>query len=77
VELNLNYLGRELIFRGDLQRAGQTRLSWVETHALLFDHYLVLAKVISVFHKETGGKIERYDVSRLVSNEEIISWCPY
>ena len=67
VELNLNYLGRELIYRGDLQRAGQTRLSWVDTHALLFDHYLVLAKVIAVIHKESGGKVERYDVSRLVS----------
>lgn len=67
VELNLNYLGRELIFRGDLQRAGQTRLSWVDTHAILFDHYLVLAKVIAVVQKGSGARIERYDVSRLVS----------
>lgn len=72
VELNLDYLGRELIYRGDLQRAGQTRLSWVDTHALLFDHYLVLAKVISVVQKSTGGKIERYDVSRLVCVSNLI-----
>ncbi|KAL1310672.1 hypothetical protein AAFC00_000935 [Neodothiora populina] len=65
VELNLDYLGREIVFRGDLQRAGQTRLSWVDTHAILFDHYLVLAKVVSGLQKGTGSKIERYDVSRL------------
>jgi hypothetical protein len=61
VELNLDHLGRELIFRGDLQRQGGSRFNWVETHALLFDHYLVLAKAVSF--RET--KSEKYDVSRL------------
>lgn len=65
VELNLNY--HELIFRGDLQRAGGTRFNWLDCHALLFDHYLVLAKSVSVVQKNTGGKVEKYDVSRLVS----------
>lgn len=67
VELNLNY--HELIFRGDLQRAGGTRFNWLDCHVLLFDHYLVLAKSVSVVQKNTGGKVEKYDVSRLVSLE--------
>lgn len=72
VELSLTSHGRELVFRGDLQRTGQTRLSWVDTHALLFDHYLVLAKPLSVVQKESGAKVDRYDVSRLVSR---FLWC--
>lgn len=59
VELNLDHLGREVIFRGDLQRAGQTRFQWVETHAILFDHYLVLAKALA------GRDSSRYDVSKV------------
>ncbi|KAL1622684.1 Rho guanine nucleotide exchange factor [Neofusicoccum ribis] len=65
VELNLNHLGRELIFKGDLQRLGGTRFTWLETHALLFDHYLVLAKTVHHRDVEGGAKQERYDVSRL------------
>ncbi|KAF2139076.1 uncharacterized protein K452DRAFT_233289 [Aplosporella prunicola CBS 121167] len=65
VELNLNHLGRELIFKGDLQRMGGTRYTWLETHALLFDHYLVLAKTVHHREHEGGPKQERYDVSRL------------
>lgn len=65
VELNLDHLGRELIFQGDLQRAGSNRFTWLETHAILFDHYLVLAK--SVPRSEPGGvKKVVYDVSKLV-----------
>lgn len=67
VELNLNHLGRELVFKGDLQRTGANRFNWVECHALLFDHYLVLAKAIAVQQKGSTGKVEKYDVSRLVS----------
>lgn len=66
VELNLDHLGRELIYKGDLQRSGANRFNWVETHALLFDHYLVLAKTVSGRDKE-GARTEMYDVSRLVS----------
>ncbi|OJD31366.1 cnh domain protein [Diplodia corticola] len=65
VELNLNHLGRELIYKGDLQRMGGTRYTWLETHALLFDHYLVLAKTVHHRDVEGGAKQERYDVSRL------------
>ncbi|OAL43693.1 hypothetical protein IQ07DRAFT_551712 [Pyrenochaeta sp. DS3sAY3a] len=65
VELNLDHLGRELIFRGDLQRMGGSRFNWLETHALLFDHYLVLAKTVSTREQDGVGKSEKYDVSRL------------
>ncbi|OCK82495.1 hypothetical protein K432DRAFT_402862 [Lepidopterella palustris CBS 459.81] len=65
VELNLNHLGRELIFKGDLQRMGGNRFTWLETHALLFDHYLVLAKTVTQRDGDGGTKSEKYDVSRL------------
>ena len=64
VELNLDHFGRELIHRGDLQRMGGNRFTWLESHALLFDHYLVLAKTVAQ-RAEQGGKLENYDVSRL------------
>lgn len=67
VELNLDHLGRELIFKGDLQRMGGNRFTWLETHALLFDHYLVLAKTVSYREADGVTKSEKYDVSRLVS----------
>lgn len=64
VELNLNHLGRELVHRGDLQRMGGNRFTWLDSHALLFDHYLVIAKSIQQ-RAEQGGRVEKYDVSRL------------
>ena len=67
VELNLDHLGRELIFKGDLQRTGANKFTWLETHALLFDHYLVLAKTVQQRDADGGMKYEKYDVSRLVS----------
>lgn len=71
VELNLDHLGRELIFRGDLQRTGANKFTWLETHALLFDHYLVLAKKVTERDPSGGTKYERYDVSRLVSIDRL------
>jgi hypothetical protein len=65
VELNLDHLGRELIHRGDLHRMGGSRFNWLETHALLFDHYLVLAKTVSFREADGVTKSEKYDVSRL------------
>ncbi|EAT91511.2 hypothetical protein SNOG_00016 [Parastagonospora nodorum SN15] len=65
VELNLDHLGRELIYRGDLQRMGGSRFNWVETHALLFDHYLVLAKTVKMREADGVTTSEKYDVSRL------------
>ena len=64
VELNLDHFGRELIHRGDLQRMGGNRFTWLDSHGLLFDHYLVLAKTVAQ-RSEQGGKFEKYDVSRL------------
>ncbi|TAQ89204.1 hypothetical protein B7494_g2469 [Chlorociboria aeruginascens] len=65
VELNLDHLGRELIFKGDLQRAGANRFTWLETHAILFDHYMVLAKAVVQRDTSGGRKKEIYDVSKL------------
>lgn len=65
VELNLEHLGRQVIFRGDLQRPGtRTRFNLVDTHAILFDHYLVLAKAVQS-RDPRSGKQEIYDVSKL------------
>ena len=65
VHLNLKHLGREVIFQGDLQRMGSNKFSWLETHAILFDHYLVLAKTITQRDNAGGLKYEKYDVSKL------------
>lgn len=65
VELNLDHLGRELIFKGDLLRMGGNRFTWLETHSLLFDHYLVLAKTVTYRENDGVTKSEKYDVSRL------------
>ncbi|TQB70753.1 hypothetical protein MPDQ_008100 [Monascus purpureus] len=61
VELNLEHLGREIIFRSDLQRQGTTRFNIVDAHAILFDHYLVLAKAST----SKMGKYSGYDVSKM------------
>lgn len=65
VELNLGHLGREIVFRGDLLRAGQSRFQWVETHAILFDHYLVLAKPTVLRESMSGPKHEYFDISKV------------
>ncbi|KAI9732944.1 MAG: hypothetical protein M1818_007377 [Claussenomyces sp. TS43310] len=71
VELHLDHLGRQLIFKGDLQRAGSNRFTWLETHALLFDHYLVLAKAVS--HRDTAGrKKDAFDVSKVPIPMELL-----
>ena len=64
VKLNLTHLGRELIHEGEVQRVGKNKFSWVETHAILFDHYMVLAKVLAVRDAAGGLKYEKYDVSK-------------
>jgi hypothetical protein len=64
VELNLDHFGRELIYRGDLQRMGSTRFSWLDCHALLFDHYLVISKII-VPATDSSSRGNKYDVSRM------------
>lgn len=69
VQLNLMHLGREVIFQGDLQRKGTNKVSWLDIHAILFDHYLVLAKSIQQRDAAGGLKHEVYDVSKLVSSD--------
>ncbi|KAI9929842.1 hypothetical protein MW887_011648 [Aspergillus wentii] len=65
VELNLEHLGREIIFRGDLQRPGTRTRFLVDTHAILLDHYLILAKTVVVRDQSKTAKYENYDVSKL------------
>jgi hypothetical protein len=64
VELNLDHFGREVIHRGDVQRMGGNKFTWLDAHAILFDHYLVLAKTVAQ-RSDQGGKVEKFDVSRL------------
>ena len=66
VDLRLKEKGREIVHRGDLQRH-TSRFNFIETHAILFDHYLVLAKTVQQKEIAGGAKHERYDVSRMVS----------
>ena len=65
VELNLDHLGREVLIRGDLQRAGGKGFQWVDMHAILFDHYLVLAKTVTTRDSAGARKYEIYDVSKV------------
>ncbi|RDW74267.1 putative Rho guanyl nucleotide exchange factor [Aspergillus mulundensis] len=65
VELNLDFLGREVVFRGDLQRPGSRTRFLVDTHAILFDHFLVLAKLSITRDPAKPMKYEVYDVSKL------------
>jgi hypothetical protein len=67
VELHLDHLGRELIFKGELQRSGTNRFTWVETHCFLFDHYFVLSKPVNKRDMNTGKQKRTFDVSKLVS----------
>ncbi|SPQ19555.1 05c91abe-feea-4c16-b980-164e1af34d7c [Thermothielavioides terrestris] len=59
--LNLDHLGRELLKQGDLQRQGSKGVRWVDTHALLFDHYFILAKTVP---SKDGRSDKKYDVSK-------------
>ena len=64
VELNLDHFGREVIHRGDVQRMGDSRFTWIDSHVILFDHYFIIAKTVTQ-RTEQQGKMEKYDVSRL------------
>jgi RhoGEF domain len=75
VELNLDHLGRELVYQGELLRGGSTKFTWLETHAILFDHFFVLAKTISEKSSDGSTKYEQYDVSRLVRKfDSVVTW---
>jgi hypothetical protein len=64
--LNLDHLGRELLKQGELQRQGSKGVRWVDTHALLFDHYFILAKAVP---SKDGRSDKKYDVSKEVCRE--------
>ncbi|KAJ4316522.1 Rho guanine nucleotide exchange factor [Fusarium piperis] len=59
--LNLEAHNHELLFEGDLQRMGSKGVRWVDTHALLFDHYLILAKTVT---PKDGKGEKKYDVNK-------------
>lgn len=67
VHLNLTHLGRQVIYQGDLQRKGNNKVNWVETHAILFDHFLILAKQ----GRDHTGE-QKYDVSKWVSSDSTV-----
>ncbi|CAH0016748.1 unnamed protein product [Clonostachys rhizophaga] len=58
--LNLDHMGRQLLMQGELTRLGSRALKWVDTQALLFDHFMILAK--AVYSRD--GKEKKYDVSK-------------
>ncbi len=64
VQLNLTHMGREIIYQGALERRGTAKFSWVESQVILFDHYLVLAKIVTARDAAGGLKYEKYDVSK-------------
>ncbi len=66
--LNLDHLGRELLKQGDLQRQGSKGVRWVDTHALLFDHYFILSKAIP---SKDGRSDKKYDVSKEVRHRPL------
>lgn len=57
-------MAHELQMSGDLQRMGSKGVRWVDTHAFLFDHYFILAKVIQ--SGRDGRTEKKYDVSKEV-----------
>ncbi|KAG6037844.1 hypothetical protein E4U41_004666 [Claviceps citrina] len=56
--LNLDHLGRVLIMQGELQRMGSKGMRWVDSHVILFDHYLIISKVA------WPKGVKEYNVSR-------------
>lgn len=62
--LNLEHLGRKLIYAGELQRQGSKGVRWLDTHAMLFDHYFILSKPVATKDGKGGTK---YDVSKEVN----------
>lgn len=61
--LSLDRPERQLIHQGDLTRLGSKGVRWVDMHAILFDHYLILAKEVVT---SRDGREKKYDVSKEV-----------
>lgn len=59
---------RRILFKGELLRMGNNRVVWLDSFAILYDHYFILAKVVHPSKENVDGKrVERYDVSKPVS----------
>lgn len=69
--LNLDHLGRELLKQGELLRQGSKGMRWVDTHALLFDHYFILAKAVT---SKDGRNDKKYDVSKEVCSRRTVCY---
>lgn len=65
VDLALDQWGRQLYMKGDLQRMGTSRFTWLETYALLFDNYFVLSKIVHGRDVTTADRLEVFDVSKM------------
>jgi len=63
-EANLDNLGQEPIFKGELYRNVAGRLLLLKSQAQLFEHYFVLAKTVVQYGDVRNEAIR--DVSRLV-----------
>jgi hypothetical protein len=61
-ELKLSVDHRKIVFRGDLKLAEGDQQ--VGIYAILFDHYLVLAKPLVQYHERRSRKDQHYDVSK-------------
>lgn len=73
IHLNLTHTGRDIIIRGDLQRFSSVKLGWIDCHAVLFDHYLVLAKTIEKPDRPGGLSSEKFDVSKVPIPMDLLS----
>lgn len=62
VDLRLWDSRRKIYYQGDVLRKGEYGIDYVDTHMILLDHYLILAK----FKKDN---LEKYLVSKRVSGE--------
>ncbi|KAI9726904.1 MAG: hypothetical protein M1828_000252 [Chrysothrix sp. TS-e1954] len=65
VDLNLTQWGREILYQGELQRTGTSKFTWLDTTAILLDNYLVLAKSIPQKDATSGGRTDKFDVSKM------------
>jgi len=62
LDLRLDELGREVMFRGDLQRTGTNAFARLEAHMILFDRFLILAWTTSVPGAASGVRYGGYAV---------------
>ena len=71
IQLHLTDHRREIIHEGNLFRKGS--VNWLETHVIVFDHYMILAK--AVLQKDANGVMTdvKYDVTKLPIPMDLLS----